>query len=311
MMELRIKVTRENAAKVAQLIKELVQLETEGLVVTGAETEIAGPQEKSLAFVKPLPGYLGQPPELENLKGGKIVHTPAARYVGTWGQFNSFFSVKAVLRVLCHMVSENGGKALNLQELVDRSKTTFELAGLGRYRGFPSSNKESAVGRLVWHFITTSHEMGLVRIEGAEEIPVRGWGKVSIAPTKEGLEFAKLKNLIFDERGKNQVLSDTEREWMLGYLKKIDGEGYKEYSFLREVFEELKKGNTDISSWLENNRRFINYVKSWSRKVKNEKKLREQMANVAAMFAQSKIALLREFGAISNKRNDYSVVGSM
>lgn len=311
MMELRIKITRENAERVAKLIKELVQLEVEGLVVTGAETEIAGPKKKGLAFAKPLPGYLSSPPELENLKGGKIVQTPAAKHVGTWGQFNSFFPVKGVLRVLCHMVSENGGKAVNLQGLVDRSKATFQLAGLGCYRGFPSSGKESAVGRLVWHFITPAHEMGLARIEGTKEIPVRGWGKVNIAPTKEGYEFAKLKNLIFDERDTRQLLSDAEREWLLGYLKKIDGEGYREYSFLREVFGELEKGNTDIASWLENSQRFISYVKSWSRKAKQERKFKKQVANVAAMFAQSKIALLRELGMISDKRNDYTVIGHL
>lgn len=311
MMELRIKISRKNAERVAQLIKELVQLEAEGLVVTGVKAEAAGPKEEGLAFAGPLPNYLVPPPELENLKGGKRVQTPAAKQVGTWGQFNSFFPVKAVLRILCHMVSENGGKAVNLQELVDRSKATFQMAGLGRYRGFPSSGKESAVGRLVWHFITPAHEMGLVRIEGAEEIPVRGWGKVRISPTKEGQEFAKLNNLIFDERDTKQLLSDAEREWMLGYLKKIDGEGYKEYSFLREVFGELEKGNTDIASWLENNQRFISYVKSWSRKAKQERKFKKQVANVAAMFAQSKIALLRELGVIRDKRNDYTVIGEL
>jgi len=304
MMELRIRVTRENAERVAQLIRELAELEAEGAVVTDVKAEAAGPFP-----TKTLPSYLSQPPDLENLRGGKIALTPAAKHVGTWGQFNSFYPVKGVLRVLSHMVSENGGKPVNLQDLVDKSKSTFDRAGLKRYRGFPSSGKESAVGRLVWHFITPAHEMGLVRIEGASEIPVRGWGRVQISPTKEGLEFAKLRNLIFDEGSTKQLLSDAEREWILGYLKKIDGEGYKEYSFLREVFGELKKGNTDIAAWLESNRQFINYVKSWSRKAKDEKKLRKQVRNVAAMFAQSKIALLRELGLISNKRNDYAIIG--
>lgn|GEM_PF-1377442 len=313
MIELRIKITRENAEKIAQLIKELVQLEGEGLIVTGAE--VAGAQEErwsraeGLAFTKPLPDYLSPPPELAGLKSGHpYLETSAAKHVGTWGQFNSFTPIKAVLRILCHTVSEKGGEAVNLQELVDRSREIFKTAGLARYRGFPSSNKDSAVGRLVWHFITPAHEMGLVRIEGAKEIPARGWGKVMISPTKEGLEFAGLKNHIFDERGTKQVLSDAEREWMLGHLKKMDAEGYKEYSFLLEVFGELKKGNTDIASWLENNRRFINYVKSWSRKAGEEKKLKKQLANVATMFAQSKIALLRELGVISDKRNDYTVI---
>ena len=306
MIELRVRITRENMEKVIQLIKELAELETEETVITGVKVETAG-----LFPTKTLPRYLSPPPELENLRSGKIVLTPAAKHVGTWGQFNSLFPVKAVLRVLSHMVSENGGKPVNLQDLVHKSKSTFDLAGLKQYRGFPSSSKESALGRLVWHFITSAHEMGLVRIEGAEEIPIRGWEKVRISPTKEGLEFAKMKNLIFDEGSTKQLLSDAEREWILVYLKKIDGEGYKEYSFLQQIFEELKKGNRDIAAWLENNRPFNNYVKSWSRKAKNEKKFRKQVGNVASMFAQSKIALLRELGMISDKRNDYTVTGSL
>lgn len=56
---------------------------------------------------------------------------------------------------------------------------------------------------------------------------------------------------------------------------------------------------------------FISYVKSWSRKTKQKRELKKQLANVAAMFAQSEIALLRELGVISNKRNNYTVIGTL
>lgn len=306
-MELRVKITRDNVDKVARLMKELIYLESGEVTVTGVKAEAA-----TLNLTKPLPNYLAPPPDLTNLKSGNpYLKTPGAEHVGTWGQFNSFFPVKAVLRILSHLVSENGGKAANLQDLVNRSKAVFELAGLRHYRGFPSSRKESAVGRLVWHFITPAHEMGLIKIEGEDEVPVRGWGKVHVVPTKEGLEFARLKNLIFDEQDTKQLLSDAEREWVLGHLKKIDAKGYKEYSFLKEIFDELKKGNADIASWLKNNQRFINYVKSWSRKAEDEKKFKKQVANVAGTFVQSKIALLRELGVISDKRNDYSILRNL
>jgi len=307
MMELRIKITRENAERVAELIKELAQLEAEGMVAISTEAEATKPEP-----AKPLLNYLSPPPDLPNLESGTpYLETPAAKHVGTWGQFNSFFPVKAVLRILCQMVGEASGEPINLQELVDRSKNIFKSAGLGRYRGFPSSNKESAIGRLVWHFITPAHEMGLVKIEGAEEIPIHGWGKVRISPTSEGLEFAKLKNPVFDEGSTEQVLSVPEREWVISYLKKIDEGGYKEFSFLREVFGELKKGNTDLVPWFEKSRRFVNYIRGWSSKAGDEKKLKKQVANVANTFAASKIALLRELGVISNKRNDYTVMGTL
>lgn len=301
-IELRIRITRENAEKVTQLIRELVQLEPGISVATPVKVGARPLPEKTLL------DYLGPPQQLENLKSGEIVLTPAAKYVGTWGQFNSFFPVKAVLRILSHAMNDNGGEPVNLEELVEKSKTIFKVARLDRFRGFPSSDKDSAIGRLVWHFITPAHEMGLVRIEGMEEIPVRGWGKVIVTPTKEGLEFAKLRNLIFDERDTRQLLSDSEREWVLDYLRKIDDKGYKEYSLLKGVFEEFKKGNTSIASWLENNQRFVSYVKSWSRKAEQERELKKQVANVATMFAQSKIALLRELGMISDRRNEYTVI---
>jgi len=305
MMELRIEITHENAEKVAQLIRELAQLETMNTTAAGIKTKAA----PTLSTTVTPHHYLTPPPELGDLESGRILQTPAGLYVGSWGQFNSFFPWKAVLRILSHMIKDNSGKAVTLEELVSKSKEVFELTGLSRYRGFPSSSKESAVGRLVWHFITPAHEMGLIKIDGGNEIPVRGWGKVHISPTKEGLEFAKLNNPIFDEGETEQILSDAERKWVLDHLKRIDGEGYREYSFLKEIFDELEKGNTDIASWLENNQRFITYVKSWSRKAGDEKKFKKQVTNLAAMFAQSKIALLRELGVISDRRNDYTVIG--
>ncbi len=305
MMELRIKITRKNARKIARLIEELARLEVE-------ETILGSPKEEARGFglTEWFPNYLAPPPRLENLRSGNVLlDSVEARHVGTWGQFNSFFPVKAVLRVLAHIMSENNGKAVNLQKLVNVSKEVFEQAGLGRYRGFPSSSKPSAIGRLVWHFIIPAHQMGLIHMEGAENISTKEWEKVYVSLTREGLEFARLENPIFDKGSAEQVLSKSEREWILNYLKEIDAKGYKEYSFLRRIFEELKRGNTNIPVWLQNDEKFNEYVKSWSRKRNDPAKFKKQLEHVATMFAQSKIALLRELGMISCKRNDYSVIG--
>jgi hypothetical protein len=308
-LELRITITRENVDKIVQLIKELVYLEST-IAVSGIKTE-----EPSAPIVEAAPSYLAPSPELKNLTTGRAMADSAeAKHVGTWGQFNSFFPVKAVLRILAHMVEENDGKPVNLQQLVDKSIEVFRVAGLSQYRGFPmrrkgKAEKESAIGRLVWHFIIPARKMGL--IEADNEIPIRAWDKANVSITREGLEFARLENLVFDKKGREQVLSGAERGWVLNYLKKIDGEGYKEYSFLTRIFEELKNGNTKIAAWLEKDEEFNKYVKSWSKKGKNPKEFKKQIEHVAAMFAQGKIALLRELGLISNKRNDYAIVGTL
>jgi len=309
-MEVRIKITPENVDKVVQMIKELVYLESEsGVTISGLEAGVTG----ALAATGPASRYLAPPPELENLANGKVVLTTSeAERVGTWGQFNSFFPIKAVLRILAHMMEENGGNPADLEDLVNRSEAVFRETKLSGYRGFPKkARKESSIGRLVWHFIIPAHHMGLIKVDGkTTEIPIRAWKGVDVSPTKQGLEFAKLENLILDKKEKVQILSEPERAWVIEHLKKIDGEGYKEYTFLKRVFEEFKRGNTDLVDWLEKDEQFEKYVKSWSKKEKNPKEFKKQIENVAAMFAQSKIALLRELGAISNERKDYSITGN-
>jgi hypothetical protein len=150
-----------------------------------------------------------------------------------------------------------------------------------------------------------------MRIDGDTRIPAHGWDSTYLSITKEGFEFCQLENRVLDWKAHEQVLTDPERDWVIRYLKKIDGEGFKEYSLLRGVFEELKKKNIDISGWFERNESFRTYVKSWSRKKEDTAKFSKQMKTVAIMFAQSKIALLREMGLVQNQRNDYTIIGSL
>ena len=309
MIELRVRITRENAEKVIELIRELVG--PEGVIVTG-QKKSEMQKTPVLEATQDQMEYLATSPVLGELASGKLKMTESARHVGTWGQFNSFFPIKAVLRVLAHLVNQNNGGKTSLQVLVDRSIYEFKRAGLQKFRGFPKKYKrESAIGRLVWHFITTAYQTGLMEIEGDAGIPAHGWDAVFVSITKEGFEFCQLENRVLDWKSREQVLTDAERNWVIGYLKKIDGEGFKEYTLLRGVFDELKKNNTAISDWLEHNENFITYVKTWSRKKEDTTEFAKQMKTVAVMFAQSKIALLRELGVINNQRNDYSVTGSL
>jgi hypothetical protein len=307
MIELRVRIDRENAEKVIQLIRELVG--SDDAIVTSVEKSET-PTTATLGVVRSPLEYLTPPQALGELVSGKLVLTESAKYIGTWGQFNSFFPLKAVLRVLAHLTDENKQDKTSLQVLVDRSISAFKAAGLHKFRGFPKKyKKESSIGRLVWHFITTAYQTGLIGIGGDAEIPAHGWDNVFVSITKEGFEFCQLENRVLDLKAHEQVLTDAEKNWVVKYLRKIDSEGFKEYSLLKAVFQELKKNNTNISGWLEHSESFRTYVKSWSRKKEDTAEFAKQMRTVAIMFAQSKIALLREMGLVKNQRNDYTIIG--
>jgi hypothetical protein len=302
MLELRIRITSENAEKVIRLIREIVGLEETTSVQVEATEQKAPILEKA--------SYLNQPPEFNSLTHGNIVPDGTSEYVGTWGQFNSFFPMKAALRVLSHLMKENNEKPVSLQTVVDESLQAFKKVGLQKFRGFPKRyRRESSIGRLVGHFITTAQNMGLIKVQG--EIGSSHWDQVLISITIEGWEFAGLDNRIFDGKSVDQVLTESERLWLTKYLKRIDAAGFKEYTFLKQVFDELKAGNSNISAWLEKNDNFREYIKSWSRKTENEEEFENQLKTVAVTFAQSKIALLRELGVVRNQRGDYTIIGNL
>lgn len=53
------------------------------------------------------------------------------------------------------------------------------------------------------------------------------------------------------------------------------------------------------------------YIESRSTRKKGTEEFEKQVKNIAATFAQGKIALLRELGTIKNKRGDYTVTGDI
>lgn len=315
-MELRIEITKENKEKIFELISALLEEET-----TQPSFEI-GHEKAPIRR-----GYLSMPEKISGLKEGSVMKYGGTRdtqtqLVGTWGQFNSFFPIKAALRILANLLSESKKDSTNFREFVFECTEIFRSMKisnkrLSKYRGFPLRKKDTAIGRFVWHFLIPAQEMGLIRItessldyKGMPYAP-NDWNSVCITITREGLEFAMLENPLFDGTSMDQVLGENERRWIIKFLKRIEKDGFAEYSLLEDVYEFLKKGHNgkeELWSWFESDKRFIDYIKSWSRKSGKPAQLKQQIASLAGTFSASKIALLRELGVVRNKRNDYTVI---
>lgn len=283
---------------------------------------LCGFGKKDKTFVKSnikLSSYLTTPPELK-LKMGPPVTNEGTKLVGSWGMFNDFFSGKAVCRILAHMMKEKESDYIKLSDLVEKAKMVITENNLSELKGFPNDvNSDSSVGRLVYHFIATFADMGLLNLKtiknGTGNIWTESWNNILVTLTKDGYEFAKLRNKIFDETDRSsQTLTTEEREWLLEFLKGIDKKGYKEYSILFQVYSFIKKGNNgkdDLWKWFRENENFIKYLEIWSRKKSDPKKFQKQIINLSQTFASSKLSLLRELGVIRDKRNDYTVIGEL
>ena len=208
-----------------------------------------------------------------------------------------------------------------MNELIEKAKGVMQENRLTVLKGFPNDiESDSSVGRLVFHFLAGFNKMGLVNVKlvGTSEREIiwsEPWETIIIAPTQKGLEFARLRNWVFDEHDyKNQVLTEEEQKWMINYLIEIDQQGFKEYHLLKQITSFIKKGkngNRDLWEWFKNNPEFITYIKSWSSKNDNPKAFEKQITNLAQTFGSGKISLLRELGIIKNKRNDYTIVGEL
>tara|TARA_Y100000310_G_scaffold344459_1_gene457339 strand:- start:5059 stop:6045 length:987 start_codon:yes stop_codon:yes gene_type:complete len=269
--------------------------------------------------------FLSIPPTL-NLKEGEVYVDAETKVWGSWLMFNDFFAPKFLTRILAWKIKKENSNYINLYSLIEKSIELIEKQGLSELKGFPSKVKEpdnlqkdSAVGRLVYHFLHTAFNMGLFEVRALdskiENVWGQDWKKIEITLTKEGLEFAQIKNSIFDNGKKEQTLSSEEKKWLIDYLEKIDKQGYKEYSVLKEVYHFLKEdhnGKQDLWEWFENNKRFLNYISQRSKRARNNPKLfKQQVYNYARTFAAAKISLLRELGVVNNKRNDYTIVGEL
>jgi len=221
--------------------------------------------------------------------------------------FNSYAPGKAALRVLMNLLNEKAGNPVKFSHLIDECMIYFSRSGLYKYRGFPKKTSESARGRLGAHLILPYHDMGLIKIYG-------GIKDGHVMFTEEGLAFAKLQNPLLDEKGKKKPLSEEESEWLISYLKKIDGLGYKEFFVLKGLTEFLARSERqfeDIVDWFKNKKDFVEWLREGSRYKDDPKAFTRQLDNVARTFVSGKIALLRELGVVSSARATYKVVQNL
>lgn len=263
------------------------------------------------------------PTEIRGAPKGNPVLDYETRTMGLWGMFNGYFPGKAVLRICANLIASQQRESVTLKDLVEATKSAIRWRKLDAFKGFPKDlESESAIGRLVHHFIGGYYNLGLFEVNflGKEKkgnVWLEKWENIQIRPTKEGLEFAKLRNRLFDDRdyGKgDQILTSEEKKWLIDYLQKLDAKGFKEYSWLRDVYLFIKSGRNgkhELYDWFKKNPRFVKYVKDRSSKADNQREFEKQLSNLAQMFASSKVSLLRELGVIRNKRNDYTIIGDL
>jgi len=271
--------------------------------------------------------FLSIPPSI-TLNSGNIHTNEETETWGSWLMVNDFFSIKLLSRILAWKITKEDSNYINLMTLIKDSVTLIQKYNLSKLKGFPSKientenlQKDSAVRRLVYHFLSTGRDMGLFDLKpvddsvSKEDVWNQKWEEILITLTEEGLQFAKLKNHIFDEGKTEQVLSIEEKGWLTNYLKEIDKKKYKEYTILKEVYDFLKEGHNgkdDLWGWFENNQKFRDYILGRIKKLKKDPKIfQKQLHNYARTFAAAKVSLLRELGVVKNKRNDYTIISNL
>ena len=260
----------------------------------------------------------GIPPQL-HLKQGEVFTDKETQTWGSWLMFNDFFAPKFIIRVLAWKMHKEKKDYVYLSDLMEESIRLIKKQNLSELRGFPNLEKDRQGGRLVHHFLRTFVNMGLIdaSVDGkrGDDIWKENWNKIKVSLTKKGLEFARIKNSVFDEGEKEQIMSSEEKNWLIDYLKEIDKGGYKEYTILKQVYNFLKagrNGNKDLWEWFENDKKFRDYIYERSERAQRDSKVfKQQIHNYARTFASAKISLLRELGVVKNKRNDYTIIGSL
>lgn len=264
---------------------------------------------------EPLQRLFDIPSDIE-LKSGNVIIDDETKTWGSWLMFNDFFAPKFLARVLANKLNKEKTDYIMLDELMFSAIENIEKFGLSQLKGFPNLRKDYNGDRLVNHFLKTFNKMGLfdVKTDNNENVDIwkEEWKKIFVTLTKEGLEFAQLKNPVFDGGKHEQILNTEEKEWMISHLKKIDEQGYKEYSTLKEIYDFLNQGhngNNDLWDWFKNQEKYQNHIKQRSEKARNDQDAYDrQLHNYSRSFSSAKISLLRELGFIKNKRNDYTIL---
>jgi len=231
----------------------------------------------------------------------------AMRPLGAWAMFNSFLPGKATLRVLAHALAERKAERIPFGELIERSSQSFRPRGLAAFRGFPRSKKASSIPRFASHLVLPLGEMGMLSVQSNE-------GVQEVGITKSGLQFSLLENGVLDRRLNTEQLSEIERRWLIGHLKTIDEEGFKEYSTLNSILEYIRANNPErqqLVQWLASRLDFRDSVKSTSKYARDQLKFTRQLHNIANTYMSSKVALLRELDMLDNTRGVYKAKSEM
>ena len=145
--------------------------------------------------------YFQTPPSLR-LSSGKVITDDETKTWGAWLMFNDFFAPKFLSRVLAWKMQKVNSDSILLSDLMRESISLISKYNLSHLKGFPNLEKDKEGGRLVHHFLRTFVNMGLVNAKptekGIEEVWKEKWDKIKVSLTKEGLEFAQIKNNVFD-----------------------------------------------------------------------------------------------------------------
>jgi hypothetical protein len=325
-MRIEVTINKKNKEKVLRLISELLDEEDNKLVV-----DVEGPTKTSSDKIRTSSSneLIAKPQSTRTYLPGRIFKLPGdvrGEHIGPWIQFNSYFPVKAGLRILSNMINrDNTVEDCNLLEFVNTCEHVFRDLGYHSLRGFPSSDKDSAIGRFVLHFLFTALEMGLIRVsrqslpEGlaTQGIPAsrNNWDQVWISPSMEGFEFALLPNKIFDYpedfNKKNQIATNEERRWWLQYISHLDDQGYKLYSIMKSCYDYLNAGHDgkeELPAMLKNHPALVNYVE---KSVVDKERWDRIKKDYALILAGTNIAMLRELGLVSSVRGEYKVIGDI
>lgn len=268
--------------------------------------------------------FITIPPKID-LDKGKVNSSDETQVWGSWLMFNDFFAPKFLARITAWKIFSQNKDYIRLDLLMEESCKIIESFNLNSLKGFPREiknqdiQKDSAVGRLVNHFLRTSTDMGLFNVREVKnptkDIWREDWENIEVTLTEKGLEFARLENNMFDGVGKDQKLTKKEKEWLVEYLKQIDKKGYKEYTILKEIFNFLKEGDKgphELRDWFKSKDKFRDYIKRRSKKAReNDKVFHRQLDNYAKSFSSAKVSLLREMGVVKDKRNDYGIIGDL
>jgi hypothetical protein len=300
-LEIKIFIDTENKERILSLISQLVDAEgrpepiTELRVPTASKspTFISSKSHRSLDSCYLRDNIL--------VSAGRISESP----LGFWAMFNSFVPGKAALRVLAHLLRDEGADNVPFARLVDETVQNIRSRAIAGLRGFPGSRKASSVPRFATHLVLPYCDMGLISSLMQDGTRVVGL-------TEPGLSFSLLDNPVFDDQSQKSQLSQSERKWISDYLRKIDGAGFKEYSTLRSIVDFIKEKHptrSELVRWFSNRPDFQEQTRSGSRYSGEPSRLKKQFANLATTYVSSKVAILRELGVVSDTRGVYDLGG--